>query len=78
MTDRCREQRTAALRRLIEDAEASGISECGVEEVFAEARALSDEARRQRDPLVDGCGKVRAPSVRKGQKPTCPLWGLSE
>lgn len=47
MTDRCREERTAALRRLIEDAEASGISECSVEEVFAEARALSDERRRR-------------------------------
>jgi hypothetical protein len=49
VTDRCREERTAALRRLIEDAEASGISECSVEEVFAEARALSDERARQRD-----------------------------
>ena len=47
MTDRCREQRTAALRRLIEDAEASGISECNAEEVFAEGRVLSDERRRK-------------------------------
>ena len=46
MTDQCREERTAALRRLIEDVESSGISECSVEEVFAEARALADERRR--------------------------------
>ena len=45
--DRCRQERLEALRRLIEDAEASGISECSVEEVFAEARTLSDERRRQ-------------------------------
>ena len=45
--DRCRQERLEALRRLIEDAEASGISECSAEEVFAEARALSDERRRQ-------------------------------
>ena len=51
MTDRCREKRTAALRRLIEDAEASGISECSVEEIFAEARALSDKRKRK-----GGCG----------------------
>ena len=41
--DRCRQKRLEALRRLIEDAEASGISECSVEEIFAEARALSEE-----------------------------------
>ena len=45
--DRCRQERLAALRQLIEDAEASGISECSAEEVFAEARALSDERRRK-------------------------------
>ena len=43
MTDRCREKRTAALRRLIEDAEASGISECSVYEILAEARTLAAE-----------------------------------
>jgi|GEM_PF-2312869 len=45
MTDRCRQERTAALRRLIEDAEASGISECRVDDIFAEALPLSDEHR---------------------------------
>ena len=53
MTDRCREERTAALRRLIEDAEASGISECSVEEILAEARALADERRRPADSRVE-------------------------
>jgi hypothetical protein len=47
MTDRCRQERTAALRRLIEEAEASGITECSVEEAYAEARALPGERRRQ-------------------------------
>ena len=47
LMDRCRQKRLAALRRLIEEAEASGISECSAEEVFAEARALSDERARQ-------------------------------
>jgi hypothetical protein len=46
MTDRCRQERTAALRRLIEDAEASGISESSVDQVSAKARALLDERRR--------------------------------
>jgi len=32
MTDRCRQERTAALRWLIEDTEASGISESSVGE----------------------------------------------
>ena len=62
MTDRCREERTAALRRLIEDAEASGISECSVEEVFAEARALSDERRRRADSVASGRISVRPKS----------------
>jgi len=52
MTDRCREEQTAALRRLIEDAEASGISECSSGEVFADARALSDERRRRAEIRV--------------------------
>ena len=47
--DGCRQERLAALRQLIEDAEASGISECSAEEIFAEARALADERRRQRE-----------------------------
>lgn len=47
MTDRCREVRMAALQRLIEDAEASRISDCSVEEICAEARALTDECRRR-------------------------------
>jgi hypothetical protein len=34
MTAQCRQERTAALRRLIEEAEASGISECSVNEIF--------------------------------------------
>ena len=50
--DRCRQERLEALRRLIEDAEASGISECSVEEIFAEARALA-EARRCRAAQKD-------------------------
>ena len=66
MTDRCREERTAALRRLIEDAEASGISECSVEEVFAEARALSDERLRQRDAVAERRADMRPPMSRKG------------
>ncbi len=60
MTDRCRQERTAALRRLIEDAEASGISECSAEEVFAEARALSDERRRRAAEQVGKRGYLRA------------------
>ena len=64
--DRCRQERTAALRRLIEDAEASGISGSSVEEVFAEARALSDERARQRDAAADGRNGVRSLSRRKG------------
>ena len=66
MTDRCREERTAALRRLIEDAEASGISECSVEEAVAEARALSDERRGEATSAAEGRSGVRPPSGRKG------------
>ena len=51
--DRCRQERLAALRRLIEDAEASGISDYGVEEVFAEGRVLSDDRASQRGVTVD-------------------------
>ena len=36
--DRCRQERLEALRRLIEDAEASGISECNAEEAFLPQR----------------------------------------
>jgi hypothetical protein len=64
--DRCRQERLAALRGLIEDAEASGISKCSVEEVFAEARALSDERARQRDAAAERRNGVRPPSCRKG------------
>ncbi len=46
--DREARERSGALRRLIEEAEASGITESSVEEIFAEARALSDERARQR------------------------------
>ena len=60
MTDRCRQERTAALRRLIEDAEASGVSECSAEEVLAEAQAVSDELRRE-------AGSTAA--VRRGARP---------
>ena len=65
MTDRCRQERKAALRRLIEDAEASGISDQSVDEIFAEARALSDEGARQRDAAVEGRSGVRSPGGRK-------------
>ena len=51
--DRCRQERLAALRRLIEDAEASGISECSAEEIFAEARALLDMRCRQTHTMVE-------------------------
>ena len=64
--DRCRQERLAALRRLIEDAEASGISECNAEEVFAKARALSDEraARRgRRSTGAAACGRLAAQRV---------------
>jgi len=66
MTDRCREDRSAALRRLIEDAKASGISECSVEEIFAEARALADERRRRRNAAgggPTGCNRAAAGRV---------------
>ena len=50
MTDRSREKRTAALGRLIED---------------AEARALSDERASQRE-AVDGRNGLRPGRGRKG------------
>ena len=71
--DRCRQERLAALRRLIKDAEASGISECSVEEVFAEARALSNERRGEATSPAEGRSGVRPLGGRNGKKGTsCP------
>lgn len=67
MPDRWRQKRTAALRRLIEDVEASGISECRFEEVFAEARALSDERGRQGDAAVKGSSGMSSPRDQTGE-----------
>jgi hypothetical protein len=61
VTDRCREERKAALRRLIEDAEASGISEGSVEAILAEARVLPKERGHQWDRRLRG----GAPSGRQ-------------
>jgi hypothetical protein len=66
MTDRCREERTAALRRPIEDAEASGISACSVDEDFAEARALLDERRCRIDSAAEVRSDVRPRRGRTG------------
>lgn len=61
LMDGCRQERLAALRRLIEDAEAGGISEGSVEEVFADAPASSDERGRQAGSAVKGRSDARAP-----------------
>jgi hypothetical protein len=65
VTDRCRQERTAALRRLIEDAEASGITDCSVDEILAEARALPNERRREAESADEGRTGVRSPTDRK-------------
>ena len=54
-----------ALRRLIEDAEASGISECSAKELLAEVRALSDE-RRRAEAMAEGHTMVTPPGSAKG------------
>ena len=71
--DRCRQERLEALRRLIEDAEASGISECSVEEFIVEARALSDERRCHANSAAEGRSGVRPLGGKTGKKETgCP------
>ena len=75
--DRCRQERLAALRRLIEDAEASGISECSAEEIFAEARTLSGERRGKAVSEVEGRDGRCLAGYRKIKRGPWPFWPVS-